>query len=139
MSRKRSNYTRYSVQPDKIEELPNDVPVVEAGQVEEPEETIVTISNDALPEEEPIAMVSPVTLPEEPEIPLPEKAYAKKGVVANCTMVNVRALPNPDAKIAAIISAGDSLDIFYEENDFYKVVLEQGISGYIKKDFVSIV
>lgn len=139
MSRKRSNYTRYSVHPDRLEEVKSDVPVVEAGQEEEPSEEVTSVSDDTTLEEEPVEMVSPVTLPEEPEIPLPEKAYAKKGVVANCAMVNVRALPNPDAKIVAIISAGDSLDIFSEENDFYKVMLEQGISGYIKKDFVSIV
>ena len=130
MSRKRrTNYTSYSAPETEPVETPYSVPAENAGQESEPEE--------------PATVYSPITFHEEPketvEIPLPAKAYRRDGKVANCTMVNVRVEPDSNAKILAVINAGTQVDVFSEENGFYKVVIEEmGIEGFIMKDYVSV-
>ena len=121
-----NNYTRYSAVNETPKEIINDDPVVEAGPAEEP----VTEEVEVI-EPEP-------SLVEEPEIPLPEKANSKRGVVANCTAVNVRSNPNADASVSLIINSGEEVDVLEEIGDFYRVTVRDSFKGFINKNYVAI-
>ena len=131
MSRKRrTNYTSYSAPETEPVETPYSVPAENAGQESEPEESATMYSPITTVNEQPEEVV---------EIPLPAKAYRRDGKVANCTMVNVRVEPDSNSKILVVINAGTHVDVFSEENGFYKVVIEEmGIEGFIMKDYVSV-
>ena len=45
----------------------------------------------------------------------------KKGVVAGCTLLNVRKEPNLSAEVARTLSANQEVTIVDEEGDFYKI------------------
>ena len=120
MSRK--DYTKYSNQPvlpvqSKIEEAEAIIeePMVEAEQ----------------PVEEPVVEV---------EQPVEEVVEQKMGVVVNCTKLNVREFPDPDAEVVCTINASTNLLIDDEEftDEYYKVCTEAGVEGYCMKKFIAV-
>lgn len=58
----------------------------------------------------------------------------KKGVVANCQLLNVRAAARKDASIVKTIPEGTEVEILDEKNGFYKIE-----NGYVMKDFIKLV
>lgn len=57
------------------------------------------------------------------------------GKVTATSNVNVRILPNEDAERLGILSGGDTVDLFAEENGWCKIRY-QGQVGYVKSEFV---
>lgn len=112
----RTNYANYSREeyPNDVQEL--DVPVEDAAQSDETLETTE-------PEE-----VAPIT----------DKEF--KGTVVNCNMVNVRTKPNSDCPIASVIPGGEVVTVVDREPslDYYRVITDHNIEGYIKKEFLNI-
>lgn len=91
----------------------------------------------------------------EPEAPVVEKKPepAKKnygfveetaprifGKVDKCGRLNIRESASKDAKVVAVVSNGTKMRINKEEstNDFYKVSLDTGVSGFASKDFITL-
>ena len=60
-----------------------------------------------------------------------------KGVVTNCLQLNVRREPSMKAEILTIISALDEVRINSEQDDWYEVVLNNGMRGFCKKAFIA--
>lgn len=57
---------------------------------------------------------------------------------SKCARLNVREKASKDSNIVAIANAGSKLRIDKEEStkDFYKVLLETGVSGFVAKEFI---
>lgn len=62
------------------------------------------------------------------------------GKVVDCTKLNVRTRPYPDADVCGIVAVGTELMIEREESttDFYKVCTEAGLEGFCMKKFVAV-
>ena len=62
------------------------------------------------------------------------------GIVTNCSNLNVRKNPNPDAEIVCVVSGDTELMIDTEQSTdtFYKVFTAAGVEGYCMKRFVTI-
>ena len=62
------------------------------------------------------------------------------GIVAGCTSLNVRTMPNVTSAIAAILSAGSEvmIDTAHSTTDFYKVCNAAGIEGYCMKQYITV-
>lgn len=105
------NYTKFSEEP-KVE-----TPVVEEPVIEEEE------------------------IVDEPEIEeeIVDEPKEVKGVVANCSRLNVRKEADPNAAVLKIIPAGTTVKIDEEESteDFYKVQVA-GYTGFCMKEFITI-
>lgn len=119
--KKKTNYSSFS-NPEEV--IPNfDVPVEDAGQVNEPNQGI---RGDRGPKGE-------------PGVPIEEvKSSIKKGTVANCQMVNVRVSADANCPITSVIPEGEVVDVTGEVGDYYSVIIDHDIAGYIKKDFLKI-
>lgn len=116
--RKRDHYFNYSKKSEPVvnEEVKVDVPVEEAGQVEEPEKV-----------EEAVVQRKPVVVE--------EKSEDKFGCVTNCSLVNVREKADPNAKILGTATNGTKFQVLGTEGNYYKVN-RVGIGlGFIQKDF----
>lgn len=87
--------------------------------------------------------------PEVPEVkePQPEKNYGIReettprsyGVVnSKCARLNIREEANTDAKKLAVINSGTRLriDKSNSTNEFFRVILDSGISGFAVKEFI---
>ena len=80
----------------------------------------------------------------ETEAPTPEKKPAKKvkiGVVSNCSKLNVRTNPHPNAHVELIIDKGTEVVIDGSEGDFYFVRKDNttnGFNGWCMKKYISI-
>jgi len=123
------NYTQYSNNKKDKENKPVEEEVV--IDVSEPviEETIV---------EEPVINETPeIALVEETveTVALPE---AVKGVVVNCTKLNVRANPNSDAEVVCVLDAASEIEIDVDKsiNEWFYVCTAVGIEGYCMRKFV---
>lgn len=121
------NYTRYSKMNGEEPTLINEV------------KTEVLPETDVVDESASIEVVSEV----EPVVdhePAPEPEVRKFGRVYGCTKLNVRSMPNRDAKILAEVVEGSELMI--DDGDstavFYKVCTERGIEGYCMKQYVKV-
>lgn len=64
------------------------------------------------------------------------------GIVSGCTKLNVRKKPSKlgYSGVAAVIDEDDELEIYLDESteDWYKVLTEDGVSGYCMKKFVTL-
>lgn len=108
MSKK--NYNRISTERAKAFEKPVE-PVVEV--VDEVDEVVVQECDNRVEE------------------PIFEKV---EGVVANCSKLNIRKQPNPNAEIIGTINSGAKVIIHEEVGDFYKI----GDSEFCMKKFISV-
>lgn len=64
-----------------------------------------------------------------------------KGVVVDCSKLNIRKAPKMDADIVAIIDAGATLTIIDEgkhAGEWYKVVTDKKVNGFCMKKYVKI-
>ena len=99
--------------------------------------------------EEPIETSEPAPAVEAaaPEVPEPEKNYGIReetiprsyGVVnSKCARLNIREEANTDAKKLAVVNSGTRLRIDKSKstNEFFRVILDSGISGFAVKEFI---
>ena len=56
--------------------------------------------------------------------------------IVNCARLNVRRGPSIDTKSVCIVESGSKLEIEYFNDEWLKVVTEDGIFGYCMKKFV---
>lgn len=69
-------------------------------------------------------------------IPTIDKESIYKKIV-NCTKVNLREKPNAQSKVLSVLDAGSTVQVLEENIDGYaNVVIESGVEGYIKLEFV---
>lgn len=121
------NYTRYSKMSGEEPMLVNDVETKVLPETNPIVDDILDVvnenaSNEVAPEVKPIV---------EPEI-------RKFGRVCGCTKLNVRSMPNRDAKILAEVVEGSEVMIDEEGSTvtFYKICTECGIDGYCVKQYI---
>ena len=69
---------------------------------------------------------------DEPSIETPE---TKVGKLANCELLNARKEPNKDSEVLFVIGKEDKIVILEEENDFYKVLVNDK-EAYCMKNFI---
>lgn len=64
----------------------------------------------------------------------------KLGVVVNCTSLNVRVLPCPEASIVTVVTCLTEMIIDEQEStdDFYKVCTASGVEGFCMKKFIAV-
>lgn len=84
---------------------------------------------------EPDKIVETTTVEAAPELPT-----TVTGVVSGCNKLNVRNRPSTTAAILTTINAGDEVVIeqLIVDDDFYKVTLANGTTGYCMKKFISV-
>lgn len=64
----------------------------------------------------------------------------KKGVVHDCSALNVRKSPRGDATVLMVISkdAPLKIDTSKSTSNFYKVITESGVEGFCMKKYVKV-
>jgi len=63
----------------------------------------------------------------------------KKGIVVNCSVLNVRKYPSTNSNIMAVVKSRARLNIIESDHtDFYKVVTEQNMTGFCMKKYIEI-
>lgn len=114
----RHNYNQYA---NKKESTP----------VEEKEEVVETA-------EEVTEAVETVETDEEVEEEEKEKVLEAAPLygIVNCARLNVRRGPSIDTKSVCVVENGSKLEIEYFNDEWLKVVTEDGIFGYCMKKFV---
>lgn len=62
-----------------------------------------------------------------------------KGVVANCTKLNVRSKPSKSADVVTVLDANDKITIDVDESteDWFKICTAGGVKGYCMRKFVN--
>ena len=131
------NYTRYSKmsgeEPTLVNEAETEV-LPEVAVVDD----ILDVVNESAPNEEQSAIpeAEPVVEPK----PIFEPEIRKFGRVHGCKKLNVRKLPNRDAKVVIEIVEGAKIMIDEKAStaEFYKVCTECGLEGYCMKKFVKV-
>lgn len=71
-----------------------------------------------------------------------EKPKIQQGVVTRCNLLNVRREPVANAEILRVIARRDKLTIIKNNGNtgvFYKVKLDDGLEGFVMKEFIDIV
>ena len=58
-------------------------------------------------------------------------------VIGSESEVNVMALPSEDAETVGSISVGSEVQVMESSEDWFKIIDNGGVAGYIKKDFVT--
>lgn len=93
------------------------------------------ISTEAAGEEK----VENVVTPTEP-VEQAEPIKIVKGVVSNCTKLNVRKEPKKDAEVLVVIDAKTKVEVEPDNSTdkWYKVSTKNGIEGYCMKDFITL-
>lgn len=93
------------------------------------------ISTDSVKEEK----VENTVTPEKP-IEQAEPIKIVKGVVANCSRLNVRKEPKKNAEVSTIINVGDKVEVEPDVSTakWYKVTTKSGIEGYCMKEFITL-
>lgn len=63
-----------------------------------------------------------------------------KGVVSNCTKLNVRKEPKKGAEVLVVIDAKSNVDVEPDNSTdkWYKISTKNGIEGYCMKDFITL-
>ena len=56
--------------------------------------------------------------------------------IVNCARLNVRRGPSIDTRSVCVVESGSKLEIEYFNDEWLKVITEDGISGYCMKKFV---
>lgn len=61
------------------------------------------------------------------------------GTVTNCTRLNVRVAPNPNATVVCVLDANSELEIDYDNStaEWYSVCTAAGIKGYCMRKFIT--
>lgn len=69
-----------------------------------------------------------------------EKKAPCKGVVVECSKLNLRQIGYPTGKVIATIPCGAKVTIDMEKSTtgFYHVTTEKGIAGFCKKEYISL-
>lgn len=121
------DYTKFAEQP--VEEKKPEVVVVDTPA---PVEEAVKVEVEVPVKEEVKTEVTPAKI----NIP----ARKSKGVVADCTKLNVRAEAKSDAEVICTITRDTELEIDERAStrDFYKVCTAAGVEGYCMKRFITI-
>lgn len=119
------NYTQYSKMSNEESAVAIN-PIVEETEsaiIEPPIEGQTTIP-------EVVPAIEPAIKPE----------IRKIGKVFNCEKLNVRMLPNKEAKVVSKIAEGVEVMINEKASTatFYKVCTEHGIEGYCMKQFIKV-
>lgn len=63
-----------------------------------------------------------------------------KGVVSNCTQLNVRKEPKKGAEVLVVIDAKSKVDVEPDSSvdGWYKISTKNGIEGYCMKEFITL-
>ena len=69
---------------------------------------------------------------DEPSVESPE---TKVGKLSNCELLNARKEPNKDSEVLFVVGKEDKIVILEEENDFYKVSVNNK-EAYCMKNFI---
>lgn len=117
----RRNYNQYA---NKEESTP----------VEEKEEVVTTIDADETEEVEEMTEVTEA-VEEEVSEDVPEDAPSRYGVV-NCAKLNIRKGPSKNSNSLCIVESGSELEIEHFNDEWFKVVTQEGVSGYCMRKFV---
>ena len=112
----RRNYNQYA---NKEETTP----------VEEIEESIDT--TETVEEKEVVTEETEVIEDETPD-EVPKPVYG----VVNCSKLNIRRGPSIDTASLCIVEGGSKLDIEQYNEEWLKVLTEDGISGYCMREFI---
>ena len=112
----RRNYNQYA---NKEETTP----------VEEIEESIDT--TETVKENEVVTEETEVIEDKTPD-EVPKPVYG----VVNCSKLNVRRGPSIDTASLCIVEGGSKLDIEQFNEEWFKVLTEDGISGYCMREFI---
>lgn len=132
------NYTPYSKMSSEEAMLPVEPEIVienESASIEDPLEGQTTI-----PEVEPeMVTEAKAVIDVMPELTI-EPEIRKIGKVHGCKKLNVRNLPNQDAKILTELVEGSEvmIDEAGSTATYYKVCTEYGIDGYCVKKFIKV-
>jgi hypothetical protein len=61
------------------------------------------------------------------------------GTVTNCTRLNVRVAPNPNATVACVLNADSEIEIDSDKSttEWYSVCTAAGIKGYCMRKFIT--
>ena len=111
----RHNYNQYA---NKKESTPVEEKEEVVETAEEVTEAVETVETDEEVEEEEVLEAAPLY-----------------GIV-NCARLNVRRGPSIDTKSVCVVESGSKLEIEYFNDEWLKVVTEDGIFGYCMKKFV---
>lgn len=65
------------------------------------------------------------------EKPVKVKKLSKKGVVANCALLNVREAASTKSKIKKYLKEGTEVEILGEEDNFFAIE-----DGFVMKDYI---
>ena len=130
----RHNYNQYA---NKKESTPVEEKEEAVETTEEVTEVVETVETDEVVEtaEEVTEAVETVETDEEVEEEEVLEAAPLYGIV-NCARLNVRRGPSIDTKSVCVVESGSKLEIEYFNDEWLKVVTEDGIFGYCMKKFV---
>ena len=101
----------------------------ETAPVEEIEESIDT--TETVEENEVVTEETEVIEDKTPD-EVPKPVYG----VVNCSKLNIRRGPSIDTASLCIVEGGSKLDIEQYNEEWFKVLTEDGISGYCMKKFI---
>lgn len=96
------------------------------------ETEVVAVVEETVTETEPVIEKKPEKKPEQ---------KVKKGIVVDCTKLNVRTNPHPNAHIELTIDKGTEVEIVRSEGDFYfvrKGTPTEGFNGWCMKKYISV-
>ena len=101
----------------------------ETAPVEEIEESIDTTETV---EENEVATEETEVIEDKTPDEVPKPVYG----VVNCSKLNIRRGPSIDTASLCIVEGGSKLDIEQFNEEWFKVLTEDGISGYCMKKFI---
>lgn len=98
------------------------------------------INDDDVSDNKKEPTIDPVITPEIPEVQNPTETSKQSGVVYNCLALNVRIEPDVTGKVVAVISKDTKVTISNVASTdlYYNVTLNDGISGYCKKEYIKL-
>ena len=125
----RHNYNQYANKKEST-------PVEEKEEVVEAAEEVTEVVETA---EEVTEAVETVETDEEVVEEEKEKVLEAAPLygIVNCTRLNVRRGPSIDTKSVCVVENGSKLEIEYFNDEWLKVVTEDGVFGYCMKKFVN--
>lgn len=120
------NYKNYYKEENKEEVV--DVPVIP----EENEDEVVTNEESSTTSDTPV-------VPEENKDETASEEVVAKGIVSNCSRLNVREKGSMKSTVLKVIDSGTEVDILEipSKGQFYKIKIED-IIGFCVKDFIEL-
>ena len=139
MSKHNKNYTRYSKMNAEEPKMTNKAETKVSTEIVVDDIVDVadeSASNEVIPEVAPIVEPEPAVEPE----PTIEPEIRKFGRIRGCKKLNIRKLPNRDAKVLIEVVEGAKMLVDEKSStaEFYKVCTECGIEGYCMKQYVKL-